>query len=162
MKIARRLNIGEGQLYRSIRLEALRESPDAFSSRYADAFERSDESWDEQANSSATGSDRATFIAVDEKPVGLVALYRDKTDSDVGELLQMWVAPEKRGGFVAVELLTDIFQWAASNQFIAVKAEVMSANTRALKFYQKFGFVISSKDFSEPESTVVMTKKVEQ
>lgn len=42
---------------------------------------------------SAVGPDRATFVAIADDPVGLVALYRDETDPELGELIQMWVAP---------------------------------------------------------------------
>lgn len=101
MSITRRLNPGEGQLYRAVRLEALRESPEAFSSRYEDALARSEQSWVDQADSSATGSNRATFVTFQNQPVGLAALYRDEKVPDVGQLIQMWIAPEVRGGRVA-------------------------------------------------------------
>ena len=101
MSTIRRLSIGEGGLYRSVRLESLKESPEAFSSSYDDALTRSEQSWHDQADSSASGSDRATFIILDEQTVGLGALYRDENDSSVGELIQMWVAPEIRGGQAA-------------------------------------------------------------
>jgi hypothetical protein len=70
MIITRRLNPGEGRLYRAVRLEALRESPGTFLSRYEDAVGRSDESWAEQADGGAAGSDRATFVSLGERPVG--------------------------------------------------------------------------------------------
>lgn len=140
MRVTRRLNPGEGRLYRAVRLEALRESPDAFSSRYEDAVARSDESWADQADLSAVGSDRATFVTIEEQAVGLAALYRDGASADVGELIQMWVAPEVRGGGVAGELLDEVFRWAGLNRFSFVTAEVMRSNARALRFYEKFGF----------------------
>jgi ribosomal protein S18 acetylase RimI-like enzyme len=118
-------------------LEALRESPGAFLSRYEDAVGRSDESWAEQADGGAAGSDRATFVSLGERPVGVVSLYRDADEPEVGELLQMWVAPEVRGGTVAADLLG----WAEGNGFAVVRAEVMGSNGRALRFYEKFGFV---------------------
>ncbi len=160
MSIIRRLNLGEGQFYRAVRLEALRESPDAFSSRYDDAVARSDQSWADQADSSATGSDRATFVAIEDQPVGLAALYRDENDLDVGELIQMWIAPDIRGGSVATDLLLEVFQWAGSNRFAFVKAEVMKSNARALRFYEKFGFSLSADNHTA--SSVLLTKPVEQ
>jgi ribosomal protein S18 acetylase RimI-like enzyme len=75
-----------------------------------------------------------------EQPVRLAALYRDENAPDVGELIQMWIAPETRGGWVAADLLLGVFQWAARNRFAFVKAEVMKSNARALRFYEKSGF----------------------
>lgn len=161
MNIIRRLNLGEGQIYRAVRLEALRESPEAFSSRYDDALARSDESWADQADSSAMGSDRATFVAIMDQPIGLAALYRDENDLDVGELIQMWVAPLVRGESTATDLLHEIFRWAGSNRFSQVKAEVMRNNARALRFYEKFGFTVSADDSVHSTSSVVLIKPVE-
>lgn len=148
MTITRRLNPGEGRLYRAVRLEALRESPGAFLSRYEDAVGRSDESWAEQADGGAEGSDRATFVSLGERPVGVVSLYRDEDEVEVGELLQMWVAPEVRGGTVAADLLVAVLGWAEGNGFAVVRAEVMGSNGRALRFYEKFGFVLCSGDYA--------------
>ncbi|YCM43383.1 GNAT family N-acetyltransferase [Verrucomicrobiaceae bacterium 227] len=160
MAIIRRLDFGEELLYRSIRLESLRESPEAFSSQYADAVARSDESWTDQANASAAGSDRVTLIAFEEQAVGLAALYRDEEEPDVGELIQMWVAPEVRGGQVATNLLDEIFRWAGSHRFLRVKAEVMNNNARALKFYENYGFTASADASQHSTTSVVLTKPV--
>lgn len=162
MRITRRLNPGEGQLYRAVRLEALRESPEAFSSRYEDAVARSNQSWADQADSSATGSNRATFVILEDQPLGLAALYRDENCNDVGELIQMWVAPNVRGGTVAGDLLREVFQWASSNRFAFVKAEVMKGNARALRFYEKFGFTESDDKSFVSACSLLLTKKVEQ
>ena len=162
MRITRRLNPREGHLYRTVRLEALHESPEAFSSRYEDAVARSDQSWADQADSSATGSNRATFVTLEDQPVGLVALYRDEINTDIGELIQMWVAPEARGGSVAADLLHEVFRWATSNGFSVVKAEVMKSNARAIRFYEKFGFTESDDKSFESASSLLLTKKVEQ
>jgi ribosomal protein S18 acetylase RimI-like enzyme len=160
MRLTRRLNPDEGDLYRAVRLEALRESPEAFSSRYEDAVVRSDQSWADQVHASATGSNRATFVTLEGQPVGLAALYRDEKDTDVGELMQMWVAPEFRGGSVATELLLEVFRWAKSNGFAFVKAEVMRSNARALRFYEKFGFSLSADRLGA--SSGILTMRVEQ
>ena len=130
MIITRRLNPGEGRLYRAVRLEALRESPGAFLSRYEDAVGRSDESWAEQADGGAAGSDRATFVSLGERPVGVVSLYRDADEPEVGELLMA------------------VLGWAGSHGFALVKAEVMGSNGRALRFYEKFGFMLCSGDYA--------------
>jgi len=57
----RRIQIDEGELFKRMRLTALCESPFAFASTYETALRRSPESWSEQANSTAQGSERCTF-----------------------------------------------------------------------------------------------------
>lgn len=141
MHTIRRLRLDEGALYRRLRLEALRDSPEAFATSYASALERSDESWTAQADGSATGDDRATFLVLmDEEPVGMAALYRDAEGSSAGELIQMWISPEHRGSTVAAELLAHVFAWAADGGIQTIRAEVTEGNTRALRFYERQGF----------------------
>ena len=136
----RRLCKGEGKLYRSIRLEALRESPEAFSASYDAALGREMESWDNQADAAAEGGDRAIFVVQAAEPVGLVALYRDPENPSQGELVQMWIAPSERGGGIAEVLLNHLFEWAAGNSYETVRAEVTDGNQRALRFYLRYGF----------------------
>jgi hypothetical protein len=74
----RRIRLQEGAIYRKIRLAALSESPDAFSTTLESAISRSLDSWNEQADSAAVGPDRFIVLAFwDEEPVGLAGLYRD-------------------------------------------------------------------------------------
>jgi RimJ/RimL family protein N-acetyltransferase len=136
---------------------ALKEAPYAFGSTYDSALERSDESWRAQVDRSALGSDRATFIAFsDDIPIGVAALYRDEENDDIGELLQVWVHPEFRGTTVIWDLLDEIFQWAAENNFHKVIAGVEQGNTRALKFYAKYGF----SEMGENSQGVALVKEV--
>ena len=137
----RRIQIGEGELFKRIRLTSLHESPSAFASTYESALNRSCQSWIEQANSTAQGLDRAAFIAFSgDSPIGIAALYRDKEKMDVGEVLQVWVAPEYRSKGVALDLMDAVFQWAGGNGFRKIIATITKGNTRALRFFRKYGF----------------------
>ena len=141
MHTIRRLGVGEAALYRRVRLEALRDSPEAFATSYESALERSDESWIAQADGSAVGNDRATFLVLmDDVPVGMAALYRDAEGASAGELIQMWISPAHRGSTMAAELLEHVFAWAAGCGIQTIRAEVTEGNTRALRFYERRGF----------------------
>ncbi len=137
----RRVRPGEGKLFKELRLASLKESPSAFSSTYESAINRSWESWCEQSDSTATGTDRCTFLAFsDESPVGIAAVYRDKDKKEEGELLQVWVSPDFRGGPLASKLLGAVLRWCDENGIRRVLARVTRVNDRALKFYRKYGF----------------------
>lgn len=155
MHTIRRLNAGEAAIYRSLRLEALKDSPEAFATTYDSALHRDEDSWIEQADSSAQGEDRAVFLVLDDRPIGMAALYRDPENASSGELLQMWIASSYRGGSTAVDLLDHLFQWASEHGFSSIRAEVRPGNGRALRFYGKYGFrqVASSE-------TTLLTKAV--
>lgn len=105
----RRLNVGEAELYRTIRLESLRDSPQAFSSTYESALNRDSDSWTNQADEAALSGDRAIFIVLTDCPIGLAGIYRDPENHCCGELLQMWVSPPYRGSSLAAGLLDHLF-----------------------------------------------------
>jgi RimJ/RimL family protein N-acetyltransferase len=161
VKTIRRIQIGESDLFRQIRLRALEEAPYAFSSTYASTLQRSEESWHGQADSTAQGSDRATFIAFsDDEPIGIAALYRLEDQAEVGALLQVWVTPEHRGTGVAWELMDAIFEWAGENNFCTILSRVRDGNTRAYQFYIKYGFSISDEFASSDFDGVCLVKEV--
>ena len=139
----RRILPGEADLFKQMRLRSLQEAPYAFPVTYEAALQRSLESWREQAERTARGSDRATFIAfAEDTPVGMAALYRREEEVEAGELLQVWVSPEYRGTRLAWDLMDVIFQWAGENHFGSVIAGVTKANARAVRFYTRYGFSI--------------------
>ena len=159
----RRLQFGEAELYKQIRLASLQESPFAFTTTYESASKRSPQSWSEQADHSAAGADRATFIAFSgETPVGLAALYRDKEGADTGEVLQVWVSPKQRGTGLAVSIMDSLFRWARENGFRRIRAGINPGNIRAVRFYQKYGFrFVSDNSPNDAETSYIMEMDVE-
>jgi hypothetical protein len=120
---------GEGELFRTIRLESLLESPSAFSSTYESALNRSSASWSDQADSSARASNRATFVAfAGDSPIGIAALYRNTEKVETGELLQVWVSSEYRSKGVALKIFDAVFHWAAVNDSRTIVASVAKGN----------------------------------
>ena len=161
MILIRRLEVGESDLYKRIRLASLKEAPYAFSSTYESAQKRSTESWREQADNSAQGPDRAAFIVFSEnKPIGLAAIYRSPINSESGEIIQVWISPEYRGKQVSKELLDKIFIWARENRFQKIEAKVIQGNEQALRFYKKYGFEINRTENNDGVEEVVLTHKV--
>ncbi len=160
----RRIQKGESDLFKHMRLTSLHESPSAFATTYEAALTRSAESWREQADSTAEGSDRATFIAFTAaSPIGIAALYRDPASMDTGEVLQVWVSPKHRGKGVAVYMMDAICRWAGENGFRRVLATVTQGNARALRFYRKYGFrLVREGSVDGPETLLIKELEVEQ
>jgi RimJ/RimL family protein N-acetyltransferase len=153
----RRLQTGEVDLYKQLRLKALHDAPRAFPSTYEAALQRSAESWREQAEHTVRGPNQATFIAFfDDLPIGMAALYRDKEKVDVGELLQVWISPDHRATRIVWDLIDEVFKWAGENNFSRIIAGVTKGNARALKFYTKYGFSITD----ELSTGVYLVKEV--
>jgi RimJ/RimL family protein N-acetyltransferase len=161
MAVIRRIRIGEADFFKRMRLASLKDAPYAFSSTYEAALRRSDESWQEQADISAQGSDRATFFAFsDDVPVGIAALYRLPDHREAGELVQMWVAPEHRGKGVACDLLDAVFKWASESGFHAIIARVTKGNDRAQKLYCQYGFAFEEKMMIDDSGSTALVRPV--
>lgn len=61
-------------------------------------------------------------------------------DKDLPELVSMWVAPSFRGSDAAGELLRQVLDWAKSEGHSGIYLRVMTANARAIRFYERLGF----------------------
>ena len=161
MITVRRIQIGETDLYKHIRLASLRDAPYAFVTTYDSALQRSSEFWRERADSTAHGTDGATFIAFsNDIPIGMATLLRINGQANVGELMQVWIAPEHRGTRAIWDLMDTIFQWASENNFRRIIAGVTKVNARALKFYIKFGFSIFDESSAKNSDGVYLMKEV--
>jgi len=132
----RRLNVGDEETLRIIRLEALSDDPDAFGSTYEREADRTAEDWQRWF----TGG--AVFVAQggDGAPVGIAAGYRDINGAPVIYLVSMWVSPPHRGTGTAGDLVTSVLAWAESEGAEAVRLNVVGGNIRASKLYERHGF----------------------
>lgn len=92
----------------------------------------------------------------------MAALYRADDFPNEGELIQVWVSPGYRGGKLAPDLMNAVFDWAASNSFGAIRAEVTFNNMQALRFYESYGFVRTAPNNSSAMQTHLLMKKVQQ
>lgn len=142
MIIARPIEPSEWRLYRDIRLQALRDSPDAFASTYEGEAFRADETWSARLIAAAASStDRAFFACRDTDVCGLVWCKRLTAQSASADLLQLWVAPASRGLGIGRALLMNALAWAQALGVQRVRLGVTLAQTPAMHLYQRCGFV---------------------
>ena len=139
----RQLGVEDFASYRAIRLDALRDHPEAFASGYESASRRPDSDWREVLG-------RLAFfgaIAGDGRLVGIVAFERSDGDKDQhrGWMLQMYVRPELRGTGCAMALVEALLDHARG-QVLQVHLGVGASNTAAIKLYQRAGFEIYGTD----------------
>ena len=131
----RRAVIGDEQVLRALRLEALDDSPSAFGSTYERELARTAEDWQRWL---APG---VTFILeASGEPRGLVAGGRDPQDSSVVHLMAMWVDPHFRGTGAADLLVSSVKAWALEVGATEVRLQVVEGNSRARRCYERAGF----------------------
>jgi GNAT superfamily N-acetyltransferase len=131
----RRAELGDEAILRELRLQALREAPEAFGSTHEWELARTTADWQKWI------SPLATFI-LDERGEarGMVCGLRDETGPAVVHLMAMWVHPKIRGSGGAGELVSAVIGWAKSEGAKFVQLKVIQGNDRARRFYERMGF----------------------
>ncbi|MEO5651782.1 MAG: GNAT family N-acetyltransferase [Marmoricola sp.] len=125
----------EWQLYRDVRLAALRDAPAAFLARFEDEVSYEDDFWRERMS-------HATRIVAERanEPVGLVCLGLHNDDPQTGEVFGLWTAPDVRGQRVARDLVATARRKAAEDDRRLLYFWVGSDNASAVGFASSFGF----------------------
>jgi GNAT superfamily N-acetyltransferase len=131
----RRAELGDEPILRELRLQALREAPDAFGSTYERELGRTTADWQRWM------SPGVAFILGDAAGAwGMVAGVRDETDPAVVHLMAMWVHPKIRGSGGGDQLVTAVIAWARSEGAKMVRLKVIRGNDRARRLYERMAF----------------------
>jgi len=147
MTTVRRLAADEWRVYRTLRLAALEESPDAFGSTIAHERERADADWASRLVRAASSARESPLVAeVDNEPCGLTWVVLEGDHDEVAHVFQMWVAPEKRGRGVGRALLDAAIAWARSVGARAIVLGVTVGNGEAARLYEAAGFVATGSE----------------
>lgn len=124
--------------FRSLRLEALQESPDAFVADHGHEAEKPEKFWRARMRRSAR-----LVASVDEEDVGVVSIG-DASESDEGsvggQLFGLWVRPDWRGRSIAASLVREAGKIAEQQGRSQLYYWVGSDNGRAVAFASSFGF----------------------
>ena len=134
-------------LFRSLRLAALLDTPEAFASSHD---EEKDTAIAEVAARLAGRPDHAVFGAFDDAPlVGIVGLARESHAkmAHKGHVWGMYVAAVARGKGIARELMQAVLAHARASAGIAkVTLNVDAANVAAIALYESLGFVVFARE----------------
>jgi GNAT superfamily N-acetyltransferase len=138
----RTIRPSEWRQYKAIRLRALGDAPDAFSSTLAREVQRPDALWQERlALADKSDRDLPLFAVAGAEPVALTWARVDAADASNVNLFQMWVAPECRGQGIGDRLLQHASRWARSTGAVWLSLGVTCGNSPAYRLYARAGFV---------------------
>ncbi len=123
--------------YRSVRLSALKESPEAFVATHEQEREYDDQLWRDRMNRS-----ERLLAEVDEDSVGVASLgtVEGESGTELAELFGLWVAPAWRGRGVAAKLVKAAAEHARNRGLGHLAYWVGTDNGRAVAFASSFGF----------------------
>lgn len=140
--IIRRLDAGDTGLYREIRLEALKNSPEAFGDSFEDQMDAPDKAFQERLEKNIVFG---AFI--EDQLVGTAGLFLEggRKAKHRGRMWGMYVKKEFRGSGIADDLIGAVINHARSCSE-QLHLAVTTINSSALKLYERHGFVSYGKD----------------
>ena len=133
----RLLSPDDVDLFRSIRLEALRASPESYASSVEDWQDLPDQEWRRRL------VDNHVFIAVEnDLPVGIMALARQCTAKKAHRaMVQMvYLRENARGRGLAEALLEALVEFARGQGIRQLELAVSAENDVAIRFYRRRSF----------------------
>jgi GNAT superfamily N-acetyltransferase len=140
------------ELLKAIRLEALRESPDAFCTTYDEAVDYDDAIWIERSSADPVTSASVSILAIDaEEPVGMAAGIL--CDESQLEVVSLFVTPSHRGTGIARDLMNMVETWGLTRGAERVILDVEAGNGRAGVFYEHIGYQPTGKRETYPGRT---------
>ncbi|NNN08318.1 MAG: GNAT family N-acetyltransferase [Acidimicrobiaceae bacterium] len=128
---------------RAIRLEALRDSPDAYGETYAEC-----EAWDEQTWALKAQEWNFYLAESDGQVVGMARGESHDDHLEMRFLFAMYVSPSARGTDAARLLVDAVSAWASAQGVTTLYLYVSIAVPRARAFYSKVDFVATGSSLS--------------
>lgn len=128
---------GEWEVFRDLRLRALKDDPDSFRTRYEERVEAPDSEWRDAFDRVLNDDHMVTFFAETDEPAGMS--FARVVDGQL-QIFGMWVAPEARGTGLGRALLDAAFLWGRVRGAGSARLAVTIGNDAGEHLYAKAGF----------------------
>ena len=127
--------------YKTLRLEALRHDPQAYSSRYDDQRGYPDSFWQSRLADAAQGEHTwLLFARSGESLVGLVGAFREEDDPLAAHVVSVYVSPEARGRGISRRLMQALLAELAQAGIKKATLGVNTGQAAATHLYRGLGF----------------------
>jgi ribosomal protein S18 acetylase RimI-like enzyme len=139
----RLLDSSDAESYWALRLEALKQNPEAFLTSYEDAIKRENPIGQVARNFTTEGN--YTFGAFDNgELIGVVTLIQENPEKmqHRANVFAMYVTPQKQGSGIGHALLTEAINKARIIDIEKINLSVIASNQKAKNLYTKLGFIV--------------------
>jgi GNAT superfamily N-acetyltransferase len=154
----RRMRADEWRQLRSLRLEALEDSPLSYGSTYAGDVVRPDRHWKERAAAGAAGGEEVAIAAV--AAGRWVGMARGYLEAPLAHLIAVYVTPDWRRRGIGEAVSRAVVAWARERGASAVLLGVSDWNDGARRVYEPIGFVTTGVKRSLPWNEAVMESEM--
>jgi ribosomal protein S18 acetylase RimI-like enzyme len=140
----KRLHASDAEQYWNLRLEALKQNPEAFATSYEEAIQRKNPI--ERVAGNLEQEENYTFGAFDqEELVGMVTVLQEQNEKmqHRANIFAMYVTPKMRGEGVGKALLNEVVNQARTIEGIEkLNLSVVASNEKAKRLYSGMGFKV--------------------
>jgi len=140
--VIREANLADAIQFRELRLNALQDSPTAFSADLQTNIDHPTSFWEDRLREDENAS--IYFAEHENHLIGMSGIrcgQSPKTQHNAG-IWGVYVRPEWRGLHIAEALIEICIDWARTRDVVIVKLAVVSANESAVHCYKRCGFTI--------------------
>ena len=138
----RRVTVQDSGAVRALRIEMLADAPLAFVTTLAEVAEHKHDEYVGRCIRAAAGSQYAQYVAqVGRRLVGQVGAYADPINPDTTMLVSIYINPAHRGNGTLGALVNAVAAWSRDCGRPRLELEVVTTNGRAVRAYQKLGFL---------------------
>ncbi len=136
------LSVEEWRQYRSLRLRALKEDPEAFSSIFEVEASKPDEFWQGRLGDASKGEKSWLLFAREAgKLVGMIGAYIPEGSGDTPTIVSVYVPSEERGKGISRRLMQEMLKTLSSKPDLRkVRLAVNITQIAAVNLYRAFGF----------------------
>ena len=140
--LIRQSNLADTSNFRELRLEALQDSPTAFSMDYQRASHQPLKSWEDTLVMDDMES--AIFFAEHEGHlIGMTGIARGRSPKTKhgADIWGVYVTSQWRGFHIAEELIHSCGEWARAREIVILRLAVVAINKSAIRCYERCGFI---------------------
>jgi RimJ/RimL family protein N-acetyltransferase len=151
--VIREANVTDAQSFRELRLEALENSPIAFSADYQRNVNQPAKYWEDLL--SPHPDESTMFIGEYEgKLIAMTGVMRNNSPKTRHSawIWGVYVTPEWRGLHIAEQIIHSCIDWALARNVVLVKLGVAAVNQPAIRCYERCGFKVYG---TEPRAVCV-------
>jgi GNAT superfamily N-acetyltransferase len=140
MVLVRETGMADWRAWRDIRLQALRDAPDAFASTFAEQNTLGEDHWRQRVAGGGLFLAWIPEVSAAE-PAGMAGGYQAAPGTV--ELISMFVRPQARGRSVGEALIDAVIGWALERDATSVHLWVTETNKHARLLYERCGFSVT-------------------
>lgn len=138
-----RLPVEQWREYRDLRLRALKEDPEAFSSSYSASVGQPEAFWRKRlADAELAERSWLLFAKQDNRLLGMIGAFIEEGATDTATVVSVYVPREERGKKTAARLMEEMLR--VLSEVPSLKKATLNVNVSqlaAIRLYKRFGFL---------------------